>query len=691
MSRATRRRLQKAADLPPEALAFFMKHPVEFAEFMIYQLTPEQITEDKIDKRLEWQSKRILHAVANHDYVTIPAGRGCCKTMSLALLVLWFTFTRNDARIMCTGPKFDQLKATLWVEVNKWLQRSLLTDKLSWSSEHLNYIDADVISFAQVMTSKDKENISGIHARSVLWIIDEASNVEEDIIDAIMGGMNDPESKIVMAGNPTKASGAFFNSFTRDKGMWHVIHLSSEDSARANPVWFKKMERYPRNSDVFRVNVLGLPPLGNPLAVIPLSDCEAARDRTVAAGDFLEMGVDPASEGDDLCAIGIRQGMKVLEIRTYAKTKAHEVVGFTLEMLREYRRKTGVKTKVRIKVDDTGYGQAVRHYLALNETDNIEVIPCLFGGKGNAEYADGATVMMSEMRDAIDECELPNDDDLIEELSTREWKIVGKKIESKKEYKKRLKRSPDKGDCCLLLFSKGQKKVFGDNVSSENAISDFEVDWMRQHITDTTFKGVLTFEILHFAALVLGEDLSVSGIAAVYQQYVDKLWIYQVFHQDSPIPDRLAQRVRFFTRKGIFDDERDCKILGNERMFRSEGDRRPLSDILVREGLFVSKSPRFDEYGAIAQGTKMFRESKVNIHKNASPARSAISLWTIEKDKFKIGQNGYGMALLMILSEVRFQKKEVPSVRQPRDYSPLPEEPDPHIDREKYTAWMYRR
>ena len=206
---------------------------------------------------------------------------------------------------------------------------------------------------------------------------------------------------------------------------------------------------------MYRVYVLGLPPLGNPKAIITLADCQAARDRTVAKGTFLEMGVDPAREGNDLTAIAIRQGMKLLEIRTFAKTKGPAVILQTLKMLREYRKKTGIKSKVRIKIDDHGLGGPIGDELALNTTDNIEIVPCLFGGKGNEKYADPTTIMCFNMADIIGEVELPPDEELLEELSTREWNPASgnrMQAEPKPKYKDRLGRSPDRSDSCNLCF-----------------------------------------------------------------------------------------------------------------------------------------------------------------------------------------------------------------------------------------------
>jgi hypothetical protein len=455
-------------------------------------------------------------------------------------------------------------------------------------------------------------------------------------------------------------------------------------------VWFKRMQRHPRDSDMYRVYVLGLPPLGNPKSVISLADCQAARDRNVDAGSFLEMGLDPAREGNDLTAISIRQGLKLLEVRTFAKTKGTEVRTQTLKMLREYRKKTGIKSKVRIKVDDHGIGGPIADELALNETDNIEVVPCLFGGKGNEQYADPATIMWFNLAEMINEIELCDDEELLEELSTREWNPASgnrMQVEPKAKYKERLGRSPDRADSAILCYSGGPKLIFTKGDGAEPIAKKFEVDWQNDHLTDPSFGGVLMVDVLHYAALVLNSDLSFTGLAAIYQQYLDTLWVYDEFYQERPEPDLISKVIRMRTKKGLYDDDRDVRVIGNERMFRQEGDRRPLADVFRQESLIVREPVRYDEYGAIALGAKMFTENQIVMHSCIERARSEISLWSVKKGKPDTEDSGFCKALLLILSEVRRQKRaEVPTRKMPDYHAVRVVEPS----KKSTTAWCAR-
>lgn len=641
-------------------------------------LTPEEVLANKVGRRLEPQTKEILNAVANYDYVSVFSGRGCTKTTSLALLAIWWIWSRKDSRIIATSPKYDTLIATLWAEIGKWLSRSNLKDEIVLTGKRLYHIDPEMLAFGQPMTAKDKENISGFHATHVLFLVDEASNVQREIIDAIVGGMSDPESKIVMAGNPTMASGPFFDTHNKDRKFWYKLRFSSEDSARKSPVWFARMQRYPKGSDLYRVYVDGLPPLGNPRAIISVSDCQGARDRTVTVAPddaYLEIGVDPAREGDDMATIAVRMNYKLLEVRSFAKTKGPELESHILAMVREYRHKTRIKSKIRIKIDDHGIGGPIGDYLALNTTDNIEVVPCLFNGPGDDRYADSASIMWGNMAELIDVVELCDDDELIEELSTREWVPGGGKlkVEPKSIYKKRVSKSPDRADACILCFYTGVRKVFDkpDEGGEDVVAEEFTIDWQYENLTNPSFSGVFPIDILHYAALVFNKDLTVNGIAAVYQHYIDKLWVYESFYFAHPDPDIISMQIRKRTHHGLFDDDRNVKVIGNDSIFSKSLDCQPMSEILMRSKLYVSPPERYDEYGAIALGIRMYSNGQIKIHRSLEGVRKAIDLWAVKKGRPGTDDNGYGKAFLLILSEVRRRRKMKEQSRKPTDYHPI--------------------
>lgn len=645
-----------------------MDRPVEFCEDMVLQLTEQERNEDKLMRRLEPESKAIMNAVAHHRFTSVHSGHGVTKTFSICQLILWFLFTRKDARIFVTGPKFDQLKLTLWAELNKWLKTSLLYDQLIWSAEKCHHVDNPGSWFAALTSAREAENIAGFHAEHLLILIDEASGVEDKIYTVLRGCLTRPDNHILITGNPTKTSGFFFDSWNKNSDFWYCLHFSSEKSAMVDKTWLSEMQRdWPRESDVYRVRVLGLPPQGNPKSIISLSDCEDARMREIDDGDFIELGVDPASEGNDLTTIAIRIGYALKEVRIYSKTKAHETIAYILETVREYRSKTGIKSKVRIKVDDTGYGNAIRQTLALNTTDNIEVVPCLFGGQGNEQYGNYATVMWFGFRDIIHMVSLPEDRALIEELSAREFNVTeGNKIkvEPKKIYKARLGRSPDRADAVVLCFADGDKKVFAENSATACRARQFEVDWLNQYV-GCNFTGPHLIESLHIGSLVLNRDLTFCGLAAVYEFIRDHLWIYTEYFQETPVPEMLIQTIKIRSKLDVLRDGRAIRFFGGPELYKTENTnvpwnssaRRPLADVLRQGGLYVMEPVQYDGYGAIALGAQMFNHGTITINEPCIRAREQVNLWAVKNANENDSKTGFCRALLIILSEVRRQQR----------------------------------
>ena len=131
-----------------------------------------------------------------------------------------------------------------------------------------------------------------------------------------------------------------------------------------------------------------------------------------------------------------------------------------------------------MKVDDGGVGGGVTDQLKAIKRSNPElygnmaVVPIQFGQPiPHKFYYDTTTYMMGIIREMIQPFEeeghprkptliLPNDSDLVAQLSCRKYGFVGSKtkVESKKEMKDRGLPSPDEADCMLLTCFPAKRK-----------------------------------------------------------------------------------------------------------------------------------------------------------------------------------------------------------------------------------------
>lgn len=137
------------------------------------------------------------------------------------------------------------------------------------------------------------------------------------------------------------------------------------------------------------------------------------------------------------------------------------VTGLILKEAKEYFswcKRT--EKRIPVRIDDTGVGGGVTDRLKeiVAEHDYpIDVIPINFAAKGNADYAGIVSLMYGHFRDnCLDYVQLPEDEDLIAQLSVRKYSITSDgriQIESKKAMKDRGLKSPDRAEAVVMAFA----------------------------------------------------------------------------------------------------------------------------------------------------------------------------------------------------------------------------------------------
>jgi hypothetical protein len=119
--------------------------------------------------------------------------------------------------------------------------------------------------------SKDNpEALQGFHAEHLLFLIDEASGIPDIVFEVGMGALSTPGAKVVMAGNPTRTSGFFYDTHHLLRDRWHTMHVNCLDVPRAQGHMDDIKAKYGENSNAWRVRVLGEFPTADDETVIPL-------------------------------------------------------------------------------------------------------------------------------------------------------------------------------------------------------------------------------------------------------------------------------------------------------------------------------------------------------------------------------------------------------------------------------------
>jgi phage terminase large subunit len=406
-----------------------------------------------------WQAEA-LEAVRDHDKVAIRSGHGVGKTTYLAWLVLWFLMTRHPAKIAATANTAHQLSDVLWSEIGKWHRRmpEVLRRLLEVKSDKVEVVGVpDSFAVARTARREQPEALQGFHSTNMLFVIDEASGVDDLVFEVGQGAMSTAGAKTVMTGNPTRTSGYFYDAFHRMSASWKTMRVGCADSTQVSAGFLAEMAaRYGAGSNVYRVRVEGEFPLADDDSVVPAHLIASAMDRDIEPSPTAPIiwGLDVARYGDDRSALAKRQGEKLLEVRTWQGADLMETAG---RVYNEYQVCTFKTRPAAIYVDSIGLGSGVLDRLRELGLPvrgvNVSEAPAV--GERYLRLRDELWFRVREWLEARS-CSLPKDDELAAELGTPRFKILstGKlKVDSKDEMKKRGGKSPDRADAVCLTFA----------------------------------------------------------------------------------------------------------------------------------------------------------------------------------------------------------------------------------------------
>ncbi len=422
-----------------------------------------------------WQ-EAVARDLAEAPRVSVRSGQGVGKTAFEAAVILWFISCFPYPRIVATAPTLHQLNDVLWAEISKWQARSpLLSVILKWTNTRVYMAGLKERWFAVARTATKPENMQGFHEENMLFIVDEASGVADPIMEAIQGTLSGVNNKLLLCGNPTRTSGVFYDSHNADRGIYRTHKISSLDSPRTNRDTIDALIRkYGADSNVVRVRVHGDFPLAEDDVFIPLPLLEASvlTEPADEPAESIHIGCDVARYGNDKTVIGsIVNNVVTLDKKINGQDTMRTAADIVIlgERLREKHKFAG---KIPIKIDDGGVGGGVVDRLKqIKRSDQarygwMEILPVAFGRLiKHKHYNDSTTYMMSCVKARLStvdeegnpkpvELILPNDNDLIAQLSTRKYTVNERNkivVESKKAMKARDLPSPDEADCVLLL------------------------------------------------------------------------------------------------------------------------------------------------------------------------------------------------------------------------------------------------
>lgn len=399
--------------------------------------------------------------------LSIQSGNGTGKDTFAALCILFFLACFPEPKVPCTANSARQLRNVLWSEISKWMRKAnhiipgdvtsptILEHIFEWQAEKIYSKEYEGRTwFAEAVTINTKatdteqaEAIAGRHERFMLIVVDEASGIAEAVFNKFESTMTQPVNIMLLIYNPTRASGYAIES--QRSPHWIPIRWNAEESERVDKEHIQRIEeKYGRDSNPYRIRVLGLPPLSDSDTLIPNDWIMDAVDRNIKEiNPACIKGIDVGAGGDK-SVILTRLGSTVTKIsRSHTRDTMMLVEKVSVEIFAD--------NPDGIMVDNIGIGKGV--YDALHAKHrNVKSVDVRRTARNEQRFVRLRDELWWKVRDMFEAgtISIPDDRELIDQLSTVKWGEQGGKIkvQGKKEMKAHGMDSPDEADALCLTY-----------------------------------------------------------------------------------------------------------------------------------------------------------------------------------------------------------------------------------------------
>jgi hypothetical protein len=476
-----------------------------------WALDPAGFVRDRLGARLWDAQVEILEAVRDHVRVAVRSCNGSGKTYVAAHVVLWWLMAFPESMVITTAPTERQVREVLWREIRRAYRgnEKLIDGKLTRTT-----LELGDKHYAHGISTNEPERFQGFHEGNILFVVDEASGMREDIFEAIEGSMTSAGARLLLLGNPTALGGTFYEAFHRRRDLWHTLHISAFDTPNVksgeievpglvSPGWVEDAAlNWGEESPMYQVRVLGEFPSEGEDSLIALRLIEAAVDtgkptpsdnptlRLSKGGDGnnardpvhvrraqyrlrepqdaletrlapIELGVDVARFGNDRTVICARQGERVLSLEAFSRQDTMATVGRVVEAVRRY----GPGAVEAVRVDTIGIGAGVVDRLRELGVAGVAAVNVSERARNPEQFVNLRAELFDGLRQRFQEgrIQIPDHPDLIAELSTLRYSFSSSgqiRLESKDALRSQGIASPDHADALMLAFAAARTPGF---------------------------------------------------------------------------------------------------------------------------------------------------------------------------------------------------------------------------------------
>lgn len=451
-----------------------------------------------------WSAQvRILRAFLKHRRVSVVSGHKLGKSTALAILAIWFYCVFPSARVVIMASTDRQVNGIIWREIRRLIAGARMpipgaADIKQRADSGLT--DPSDLSEIRGYTAKEAEAVAGTSGAYVLYLVDEASGVAQQIFEAIKGNLAGGSAWVFLISNPTRAEGEFYDSqhgkATTEAepmpGRYCALRFSSRESPniteewrnlhewrggvwapRADPIpglavqeWIDSMiADYGEDDPQIKIRIDGLFCVAEDAKIFPAGLLVEAQDRwedTPAEGR-LYIGLDPAGDGDggDKTRIATRRGLKVIELRGRSGMSDEAILAELRDMITVAGYRVGRELPPVVNVESEGAaGWKVYRYLKeiADRTGEFAITRIRTSDKA-PRHPDLYDTLRDEMHEVARQWlrsggAIPTHIELYAELHAVEFtsRIKGGQLKAtpKRDLRKMLGHSPDSADAVIM-------------------------------------------------------------------------------------------------------------------------------------------------------------------------------------------------------------------------------------------------
>jgi len=419
------------------------------------------------------KQEEILRSVATHPRTAVKACHSSSKTFTAAEVALWWLTHRKNGIVVTTAPTMIQVERLLWGEIHN----ALSTARIAYPKPTTTSLKLGPNRYAIGLSTNEGERFQGFHG-DVLVILDEAPGVKPRIYEAIEGIRAGGDVRVLALGNPTIASGPFYDAFTANRENWNLITISAFDTPNLqgltlesllelpdqeldkNPVpylttrrWVKeKYQEWGPGHPLWESRVLGNFPTQADDALISLTWLETAKYREGGEDGMFYAGLDVGGPGESETVLCVRNGQRIVLLETWSQ---QDPWGKVIAALRPF--KDRLQT---VNVDSVGIGDGMVKHL---DHQGFPVRAINVGERSNKpeDFANSKAEHYWGLRELFEAGDISGltDERTITQLVGIRYShnyrglIV---IESKEDARKRGVKSPDRAEAVMLAYAQVQ-------------------------------------------------------------------------------------------------------------------------------------------------------------------------------------------------------------------------------------------